>query len=63
MLALSPEDHKDNPVLDRFQMLLIRDSPGRVEILLPPNPEDGCLQHSLTDPGEEGGVASLREGP
>ena len=63
MLALSPEDHRDNPVLDRFLMLLVRDSPGRGDVLLSPDPEDGCLRHSLTDRNGEEGFGSLQEGP
>ena len=63
MLALSPEDHKDDPVLDRFLMLLVRDSPGRGDVLLPSIPEDGCLRHFLTDRNAEGVVALLRKGP
>ena len=63
MLALSPEDHRDNPVLDRFLMLLVRDSPGRGDVLLPSILEDGCLRHSLTDRDGEEGFGSLREGP
>ena len=63
MLALSPEDHRDSPVLDRFLMLLVRDSHGRGDVLLPSIPEDGCLRHFLTDRDGEEGFGSLREGP
>jgi hypothetical protein len=63
MLALLPEDHRDKPVLDRFLMLLVRDSSGRGEVLLSSDPEDGCLRHSLTDRDGEEGFGSLREGP
>ncbi len=63
MLALSPEDHRDNLVLDRFLMLLVRDSLGRGEVLLPSIPEDGCLRHFLTDRNAEGVVGLLRKGP
>ena len=63
MLALSPEDHRDSPVLDRFLMLLVRDSLGRGDVLLPPIPEDGCPRHFLIDRNAEGVVGLLREGP
>ena len=63
MLALLPEDHRDKPVLDRFLMLPVRDNPGRGDVLLSPDPEDGCLRHSLTDRNAEGVVGLLRKGP
>ena len=63
MLALSPEDHKDDPVLDRFLMLLVRDSSGRPAVILPPDPEDGRIRNFLLDRDRQEKFGVLREDP
>jgi hypothetical protein len=63
MLALSPEDHKDDPVLDRFLMLLVRDSSGRPAEILPPNPEEGRIRNFPLDRDREERFGVLREDP
>ena len=57
MLALSPEGHQDDPILERFLMLLVREGSGRGEDFLPDNPEERlfrCFYDEL-----EGGGSGL----
>jgi hypothetical protein len=62
MLALSPEGHQDDPVVERFLMLLVRDiSCGREEC--PGNREDGPIRCFSETPDGRGGFQSLRDGP